>query len=91
MATNDFVRARIDGAVKAEAEAVLNYFGLTVSDAVRMTLTHIAREKELPFELKIPNRETQTAMAEARALLIKRHKGFKSVQDLIDALDEKKP
>ena len=90
MTTNEFVRARIDGAVKAEAEAVLNYFGLTVSDAVRMTLTHIAREKELPFELKIPNRETQKAMAEARALVMKRHTGFQSGQDLIDTLDEKK-
>ena len=89
MTTNAFVRARIDGAVKQEAEAVLDYFGLTVSDAVRMTLTRIAREKGLPFELKMPNAETQDAMREARALLIQRNKGFSSGQDLINALDKK--
>ena len=68
MPTHEFIRAHIDGAVKAEAEAVLNYFGVTVSDAVRMTLTHIAREKKLPSDLKIPNCETRRAMAEARTL-----------------------
>ena len=68
MPTYEIVRAHIDGAVKAEAEAVLTHFGLTVSDAVRMTLTHIAREKKLPSDLKIPNRKTRLAMAEARTL-----------------------
>ena len=80
MPTHEIVRARIDGAVKAEAEAVLNYFGLTVSDAIRMTLTHIAREKKLPSDLKIPNRETRLAMAEARALAMKQRKGFRTGQ-----------
>lgn len=89
MTTNAFVRARIDGTVKQEAEAVLDYFGLTVSDAVRMTLTHIAREKGLPFALKMPNSETQDAMREARTLLIQRNKGYVSGQDLINALDKK--
>ena len=89
MTTNAFVRARIDNAIKAEAEAVLDYFGLTLSDAVRITLTRIAREKGLPFELKIPNDKTQNAMREARALLIKRKARFHSGQDLLNVLDKK--
>jgi len=64
MATTAFVRARVDERVKDEAEAVLSYFGLTISDAVRLTLTRVARDKALPLELKIPNAETQAAMAE---------------------------
>lgn len=89
MATTAFVRARIDENVKEEAEAVLSYFGLTVSDAVRMTLTRIAHDKALPLELKVPNAETQAAMAEARAMIAARQARFRSGQDVIDALDKK--
>ncbi len=40
--------------------------GLTVSDAFRIMLTRIAREKALPFDPLIPNAETIEAMKEAR-------------------------
>ena len=46
---NQLVQARIDREVKEEASAVLAAMGLTVSDAVRLLLTRIAREKALPF------------------------------------------
>lgn len=89
MATTTFVRARVDEDVKAEAEAVLGYFGLTVSDAIRLTLTRVARDKGLPLELKVPNAETQAAMAEARAMMAERMARFHEGQDLIDALETK--
>lgn len=89
MATTAFVRARIDEDVKDEAEAVLNYFGLTVSDAIRITLTRVARDKALPLELKIPNAETQAAMAESRAMMAARQARFREGRALIDALDKK--
>lgn len=66
MAANQLVQTRIDGEVKAEAAAVLAAMGLTVSDAVRLMLTKVAREKALPFELLIPNETTIAAMKEAR-------------------------
>ncbi|MDR3423548.1 MAG: type II toxin-antitoxin system RelB/DinJ family antitoxin [Alphaproteobacteria bacterium] len=66
MSANSVVRARIDGQVKAEAAAVLATIGLTVSDAFRLMLTRIAREKKLPFEPLIPNEETIEAMKAAR-------------------------
>ena len=47
--------------------AVLAAMGLTVSDAVRLLLTRIAREKALPFEPLVPNDTTIAAMREARA------------------------
>lgn len=58
MAENSVVRARIDDTLKAEAAAVLAEMGLTVSDVVRMVLTKIAKEKALPFEMRVPNRLT---------------------------------
>lgn len=89
MATTAFVRARIDEGVKDEAEAVLSYFGLTLSDAIRITLTRVARDKALPLELKIPNAETQAAMAESRAMMAARQARFHEGRTLIDALDKK--
>ncbi len=66
MAANALVQARIDGAVKEEAAAVLASMGLTVSDAVRLLLTRVAKEHALPFDPLVPNAETVEAMKEAR-------------------------
>ncbi|NHB94443.1 type II toxin-antitoxin system RelB/DinJ family antitoxin [Photorhabdus cinerea] len=85
MATNQLVQARIDGEIKAEAAAVLAAMGLTVSDAVRMMLTRVAREKALPFEPLIPNAETIEAMKEARKGC---GKSFSTVKDLMADLNE---
>ena len=67
MAANQLVQARIDGAIKEEAATVLATMGLTVSDAVRLLLTRVAREHALPFDPLVPNATTITAMKEARA------------------------
>ena len=66
MAINSVVRARIDAQTKAEASAVLKAIGLTVSDAFRLMMVRIAKEKALPFEPLIPNDETIEAMKAAR-------------------------
>lgn len=62
MASNDYVRARIDAAIKNEAAVVLAGMGLTVSDACRMMLTKIAKEKRLPFGTEEPNELTRKTL-----------------------------
>ena len=66
MPQTQVVQARVDGAVKAQAAAALADMGLTVSDAVRILLTRVAREKTMPLELFTPNAETLAAMEDAR-------------------------
>ncbi len=66
MTANAVVRARIDEHIKEEATVVLATMGLTVSDAFRLLLTRVAREKALPFEPLVPNAKTIAAMKEAR-------------------------
>ncbi|HZF97496.1 MAG TPA: type II toxin-antitoxin system RelB/DinJ family antitoxin [Pseudoxanthomonas sp.] len=83
MAANAVVRARIDEHIKEEAAAVLASMGLTVSDAFRLLLMRIAREKALPFEPLVPNATTIAAMREARQGNLPR---FNSVQSLMDEL-----
>ena len=83
VAANQLVQARIDGAVKEEAAAVLAAMGLTVSDAVRLLLTKVAREKALPFAPLVPNAVTIEAMKEARQGNLPQ---FASVEALLDDL-----
>ena len=85
MAANAVVRARIDEHIKEEATVVLASMGLTVSDAFRLMLTRIAKEKALPFEPLVPNAETIAAMKEARS---GRLKSFDRVDALLADLNE---
>jgi DNA-damage-inducible protein J len=84
MSANAVVRARIDEHIKEEATAVLAAMGLTVSDAFRIMLTRIAREKALPFEPLVPNATTIQAMKEARRGGLQ---SFASVEDLMANLN----
>ena len=67
MAANALVTTRINESVKQEAAEVLATMGLTVSDAVRLLLTKVAKEKTLPFEIWQPNADTVAAIQAARA------------------------
>lgn len=65
MAATAFVRARIDETLKVEAAAVLADMGLTVSDVVRIVLTKVAKEKALPFEMRVPNKLTARTLVKS--------------------------
>lgn len=71
MAANALVTTRINEDIKHEASEVLSTMGLTVSDAVRLMLTKIAREKALPFEIWQPNEKTLAALREAESGTLK--------------------
>jgi DNA-damage-inducible protein J len=85
MTNNTVVRARIDEKTKDEAAAVLASIGLTVSDAFRLMMVRIAREKALPFEPLIPNAKTIAAIKEARRGGLPRHRG--STKAFLKSLD----
>jgi DNA-damage-inducible protein J len=59
------VHIRVDEKVKAKASKNLAAMGLTISDAVRLLLTRVAKEKALPFEVRVPNRATVLAIEAA--------------------------
>lgn len=80
---NHLVQARIDKEIKEEAATVLAAMGLTVSDAVRLLLTRVAKERALPFAPLVPNAETIAAMKESRAGNLPR---FDDVESLFDDL-----
>lgn len=80
---NHLVQARVDQAVKEEAATVLAAMGLTVSDAVRLLLTRVARDRALPFAPLVPNAETIEAMKEARAGKLEK---FQTPEELLSDL-----
>lgn len=84
MPANAVVRARIDEHIKEEASIVLEAMGLTVSDAFRIMLTRVAKEKALPFEPLVPNAETIKAMKEARRGKLK---AFDNIDELMTDLN----
>jgi DNA-damage-inducible protein J len=62
--------------------------GLSVSDAVRVFLTRIAAEQQLPFALKVPNATTRAAMAEADEIIKTRRTRFATANELFDDLEK---
>ena len=88
MAANHLVQTRIDGAIKHEAAAVLAAMGLTVSDAVRLMLTKVAKEHTLPFDpLIAPNAATIAAIKQARAGKLPRAKSITELKKALHAGD----
>lgn len=87
MTANAVVRARIDEQIKEEASVVLASMGLTVSDALRMMLTRVAKEQALPFDPLVPNAATIKAMQEARRRKTTKHKTLESLMADLHADD----
>lgn len=58
MRKDNFVKARVNGELKHNVEGILSGLGLTMSDAINVYLCQIELYKGLPFEIKMPNRET---------------------------------
>lgn len=85
MTTSTMVHVRVDEKTKARATKALASMGLSVSDAVRVFLTRVAVEQQLPFAIKVPNAKTRAAMEEARAMAQAR---FADADELLSELEE---
>ena len=82
------VTARVDENVKKEAETLFKKMGLNMSTAMNMFLKKCILEQGIPFELKVPNKETLKAMQETEDILSGKieRKGYKSAEELFEDL-----
>ncbi len=64
--TTQMIHARIDSNLKQQAEAVFFALGINTADAIRMFLTQVTLNQGLPFDVKIPNKETRKAIEDSR-------------------------
>jgi len=87
--TESYVRARIDSGLKEEANTALKAMGLSMSDFIRLALTRVAKEKAVPFKVKIPNANTRMAMKEVLTRQAAGAKGrpFETPDELFHELD----
>ncbi|MEI6825911.1 MAG: type II toxin-antitoxin system RelB/DinJ family antitoxin [Desulfuromonadales bacterium] len=51
------IRSRTDSSIKLETQSLLERFGLTMSEAIRLFLHQVVIEKGLPFQVKLPKAE----------------------------------
>lgn len=58
VAKDSVVRARVEPALKKNAERVLAQLGLSTSQAITLFLRQIELRKGLPFPVEIPNADT---------------------------------
>jgi DNA-damage-inducible protein J len=82
---NAVVKARINDQLKNYVDLIFETLGLTASDAINMFYKQVELHNGLPFELKIPNRETEKTFRATDA-----GKGLnyaKNVKDMFDQLD----
>lgn len=56
------IHARIEPDLKHEVEAILKQLGLNTTQAVTLFFQQVRLRKGLPFEVKLPNDETETAL-----------------------------
>lgn len=62
--------------------------GLTVSDAIRVFLTRVVTDKDLPFSLKAPSQASRLAIAEAEQILQSRGARFATADVLSNDIEE---
>ena len=62
MAKNTNVNVRTTEEIKKGAEVILNGLGLNISSAVNLFLKQVINYRGIPFDLRLPNKETLNAM-----------------------------
>jgi DNA-damage-inducible protein J len=60
------INARIESDLKQDVEQILKQLGLSATQAITMYYQQIRLNKGLPFEVKLPNEETQKVIEESR-------------------------
>lgn len=84
MNKSTMIHARVEPNLKMETEKTLSELGLNMTQAITLFLQQVRLQKGLPFEVKLPTKETQKALKE---LENRDGKNFASVDALFDDLE----
>ena len=82
------LHVRMDSELKREAVQALAAMGLTASEAVRLLFHRIAVDQAFPLELKVPNAETRSAMAEVDEMVKHRRARFAGADEMFAELEK---
>jgi len=84
MAKTGYINARVENDLKEKAEKVLRRVGVNTSGAVTMFLRQVVIRQGIPFEVRVPNKESLKAIRELRAGKGKMYTG--STKEIFDSL-----
>lgn len=87
-ANTTMVHVRVDENIKTQATETLASMGLTLSDAIRVFLTRVVADQELPFTLKAPNATSRVAIAEANEIIKSHRARFTTADALLNDIEE---
>lgn len=87
MAASSMLHVRLDERIKDHGNAVLAAMGLSAADAVRLLYHRLIADQAFPLELKVPNRTTQEAMAQAKTIIADRKARFADGAELLACLE----
>jgi DNA-damage-inducible protein J len=87
-AQTSMLHIRVDDDIKDQATQALTAMGLSMSDAVRLFLRRVVVDQAFPLELKVPNAETQAAIAESRKMMTERKARFADADALLADLEK---
>ena len=88
MPTSSMLHIRMDEKVKMQASEALAAMGLSASDAVRLLFHRIVADQAFPLELKVPNKATRDAMAEADEIVRSRGARFDTAEEAFEDLEK---
>ncbi len=82
--TNNKIRTNVylDAEIKKKAQEIFKQYSIGLSDAFNIFLSQTVMERGIPFEIKIPNKETKQVIKDAR-------EGKNMTKVPIDALKKK--
>lgn len=66
MSKSATIRARVEPDLKREAENIFKTMGLTATEAITMFYNMVRLKKGIPFDVRIPNEETQQVIRDSR-------------------------
>ncbi|MFA6788277.1 MAG: type II toxin-antitoxin system RelB/DinJ family antitoxin [Arcobacteraceae bacterium] len=75
---------RIEESTYNQAKEILSKLGLNYSQAISVFNNMVVLNQGMPFELKLPTKETQKALNELEQ---KKGKSFDNIEQLFDDLD----
>lgn len=88
MASTAMIHVRIDEQLKIAAAETLASMGLSLSDGVRVFLTRVVADNEMPFSMKGPNATSRAAIAEADDIIAHRRARFNTADELFNDLEK---
>lgn len=86
MTRSSTLNIRIQDDLKSDAAQVLSNYGLTLSDAVRVFLTSVARKKSLPPELVMNDEAYEKWLSERLEFSLKHRGTSRPASDFIKSL-----